>query len=293
VSNSPVPPQPGEPIGAQPEVPVCVRHPDRPTRLRCVRCERPACPECLRDASVGYQCVDCIREAQGTVRRPRTFVGAEVGTRPLVMPVLIALNVLMFVLTAVQAQSVANNQKSPLFAEFVLWPTGVAGLGEWWRLLTAGFLHYGMTHIAFNMLALYVLGRDLEPAFGRLRFLALYLVSMFGGNVAVYLFGSPDALTAGASTAVYGLMGAMLVAVLKLKLNPGTALAVIGLNVVLSFTLPGISLLGHLGGLVVGAGLAAGLIYAPRERRDLWQGALVAATVVVLIGLALVGTARF
>ncbi|MEO6085867.1 MAG: rhomboid family intramembrane serine protease [Umezawaea sp.] len=258
-----------------------------------MRCERPACPECLRDASVGYQCVDCIREAQGTVRRPRTFVGAEIGTRPLVTPILIAVNVLMFVLTAVQAQSVADNWRSPVFADLVLAPTRVALAGEWWRLLGAGFLHYGLTHIAFNMLALYVLGRDLEPAFGRTRFLALYLVSMFGGNVAVFLFGSPNSLTAGASTAVYGLMGAMLVAVLKLKLNPGTALAVIGLNVVLSFTLPGISLLGHLGGLAVGAGLAAGLIYAPRERRDVWQGSLIAATTLVLISLVVVGTAMF
>lgn len=257
-----------------------------------MRCERPACPECLRDASVGYQCVDCIREAQGTVRRPRTFVGAEVGTRPLVMPILIVVNVIMFVLTAVQAQSALNNQRSEVFEALVLWPQGVALFGEWWRLLGAGFLHYGPTHIVFNMLALYVLGRDLEPAFGRVRFLALYLVSMFGGNVAVFLFGSPNALTAGASTAVYGLMGAMLVAVLKLKLNPGTALAVIGLNVVLSFTLPGISLVGHLGGLAVGAGLAAGLIYAPRERRELWQGGLVAATTLVLIGLVVVGSTQ-
>lgn len=257
-----------------------------------MRCERPACPECLRDASVGHQCVDCIREAQGTVRRPRTFVGAEVGTRPLVTPILIAVNVLVFALTVVQAQSVADNWRSAIFGDFVLVPARVALAGEWWRLLGAGFLHYGLAHLALNMLALYVLGRDLEPAFGRVRFLSVYLVSMFGGNVAVFLFGAPSTNTVGASTAVYGLMGAMLVAVLKLKLNPGTALAVIGLNVVLSFTLPGISLLGHLGGLVVGAGVAAGLIYAPRERRDLWQGALVAATTLALIGLVLVGTAR-
>ncbi|WNV91948.1 rhomboid family intramembrane serine protease [Umezawaea sp. Da 62-37] len=218
-------------------------------------------------------------------------MGAEIGGRPLVTPILIVLNVLVFVFTAVQASSVANNQNSEFFADFVLWPVAVY-LGDWWRLLSSGFLHIGPAHLALNMLALYVLGRDLEPVFGRVRFLALYLVSMFGGGVAVYLFGDVRTPVAGASGAVYGLMGAMLIAVLKLKLNPGSALAVIGLNVVISFTLPGISLLGHLGGLAVGAAIAAGMIFAPRERRDLWQTALVVATVVVLIGLVIMRTAQ-
>lgn len=240
---------------------------------------------------MGYHCVDCVREGQQGVRRPRTFVGAEVGARPLVMPILIALNVLVFVLTAVQAGSVSDNQRSEVFADFVLWPVAVYS-GEWWRLLSAGFLHIGPAHLALNMLALYVLGRDLEPVFGRLRFLAIYLVSMLGGGVAVYLFGDVRVPVAGASGAVYGLMGAMLVAVLRLKLNPGSALAVIGLNVVISFTLPGISLLGHLGGLAIGAAVTAGMIFAPRERRDLWQTALVVATTVVLISLVLVRTAQ-
>jgi membrane associated rhomboid family serine protease len=218
-------------------------------------------------------------------------VGAEVGVRPLVMPVLIALNVLVFVITAVQAGSVSNNQRSAVFNDFVLWPLGVY-LGQWWRLLTSGFLHIGPAHLALNMLALYVLGRDLEPAFGRLRFLAVYLTSMLGGGVAVYLFGDVRTPVAGASGAVYGLMGAMLIAVLRLKINPSSALLIIGLNVVLSFTLPGISLLGHLGGLAVGAAVTAGMVFAPRERRDLWQTALVIATVVVLIGLVLVRSAQ-
>ncbi|PRY45906.1 rhomboid family intramembrane serine protease [Umezawaea tangerina] len=218
-------------------------------------------------------------------------MGAEIGGRPLVTPILIVLNVLVFVLTAVQASSVANNQNSEVFTDFKLVPAAVY-LGDWWRLLTSGFLHIGPAHLALNMLALYVLGRDLEPAFGRVRFLALYLVSLFGGGVAIYLFGNVLTPVAGASGAVYGLMGAMLVAVLRLKLNPSSALAVIGLNVVISFTLPGISLLGHLGGLVVGAAVAAGMVYAPQERRDVWQAAMVVATVVVLIGLVVVRTAQ-
>ncbi|RKT51858.1 rhomboid family intramembrane serine protease [Saccharothrix australiensis] len=283
--TEPVPP--GDPVGAA----ACARHPDRVTGLRCTRCERPACPECLREASVGYQCVDCVSEGRRGVRTARTFVGAEFSSRTVVTPVLIAVNVLLFALTAVQASSVVSNARSPLFADLVLWPVGVY-FGEWWRLVTSGFLHFGPAHLALNMIALYVLGRDLEPVFGKVRFLAVYLVSLLGGGVAVYLFGGVDTPVAGASGAVYGLMGAMLVAVLRLKLNPGSALGVIALNLVLSFTLPGISLLGHLGGLVVGAAVTAGLVYAPPARRDLWQGVAVGAAFALLVVMAFVRTAQ-
>ncbi|MEU4741850.1 rhomboid family intramembrane serine protease [Actinosynnema sp. NPDC023658] len=292
MADSPTSPPPGEPIGARPDLPVCARHPDRATGLRCVRCDRPACPECLREASVGYQCVDCVNQGRAAVRRPRTFVGAELAQRMVVTPVLIAVNLLMYVITAAQAGSVSQNQASPLFVDFVMYTPAVAGADQWWRLLTSGFLHYGPLHLALNMIALYVLGRDLEPVFGRLRFSAVYLVSLLGGSVAVYLFGGIDTVVAGASGAVYGLMGAMLVAVLRLKLNPGPALGVIALNVVLSFTLPGISLLGHLGGLVVGAALTAGLVYAPADKRNTWQAAAVAAAVVLLVVMAVVRTGQ-
>lgn len=292
MADSPISPPPGDPIGARSDLPVCVRHPDRATGLRCVRCDRPSCPECLREASVGYQCVDCVNEGRATVRRPRTFVGAEFSQRTVVTPVLIAVNVLMYAITAVQAGSLMGNQASTLFVDLVMWTGGVAGYGEWWRLVTSGFLHYGPVHLAMNMIALYVLGRDLEPVFGRLRFSAVYLVSMLGGGVAVYLFGGVNTLVAGASGAVYGLMGAMLVAVLRLKLNPGSALGVIGLNLVLSFTLPGISLLGHLGGLVIGAAVTAGLVYAPAQKRDNWQTAVVLGAFVLLVVLAIVRTGQ-
>ncbi|WP_158850465.1 rhomboid family intramembrane serine protease [Saccharothrix deserti] len=292
MADSPISPPPGEPIGARPDLPVCVRHPDRATGLRCVRCDRPACPECLREASVGYQCVDCVNEGRSTVRRPRTFVGAEFSQRMVVTPVLIAVNVLMYAITALQAGDLMRNQSSPLFLDFVMWTRAVAAGDEWWRLVTSGFLHYGPAHLALNMIALYVLGRDLEPVFGKLRFSAVYLVSLLGGGVAVYLFGGVDTFVAGASGAVYGLMGAMLVAVLRLKLNPGPALGVIGLNVVLSFTLPGISLLGHLGGLVIGAAVTAGLVYAPVQKRDNWQTSAVVGAFVLLVVLAFVRTGQ-
>jgi len=269
-----------------PGLPACVRHPDRPTGLRCVRCDRPACPQCLREASVGYQCVDCVAEGQRSVRRPTTVAGATPGTRLVVVPVLIAINVAIFVITASQAGSANANEDSALFGRWVLWPLGIAAFDQPWRLITSGFLHYGPFHLALNMLALWIIGRDLEPLLGRVRFTAVYLLSLLGGSVAVFLFGSLNAQTAGASGAVWGAMGAILVVVLRLKLNPQPVLAVIAINAVISF-LPGISLLGHLGGFVAGVLATAALLYAPRERQVPLQAAALVGLGVLLVGLGM------
>lgn len=290
MSTPPEPPQQQWGTGAA--LPACVRHPDRPTGLRCTRCDRPACPDCLREAPVGYQCVDCVGEARRTARRGTTVAGAKPNQRLVVVPVLIAINLLVFAITAFQARSFTHNEVSPLFSDWSLWPPIVAA-GEWWRLFTSGFLHYGPLHIALNMIALYVLGRDLEPVLGRARFTAVYLVSLLGGGVAVFLFGGTNTAVAGASGAVFGLMGGIAVVLLRLRLNPGPALGIIALNVFISITLPGISLLGHLGGLVVGAIATAAMVYAPARARNAWQTGAVLGLVVALVGLFLVRDAQF
>ena len=156
-----------------------------------------------------------------------------------------------------------------MFVEGTLIPGSVAA-GEYWRLLTSGFLHfgnyggYGPVHLIFNMFALWVIGRDLEVALGKLRFLAVYLLALFGGSTAVMLFGDPLGSVAGASGAIYGLFGGIAVVVFRAKMNPTPVLVLLGINIFLSIALPGISLLGHLGGLVVGALATAALVYAPR-----------------------------
>jgi membrane associated rhomboid family serine protease len=290
VTNSPVPP--GGPVGAQPELPVCVRHSDRPTGLRCTRCDRPACPDCLREASVGYQCVDCVREGSRTVRRPRTIAGAELNTKLLITPALIAINVLVFGVTAIQGKGLSRNFNSELFSDWSLLPTAIAN-GEWWRIFTSGFLHFGPAHLALNMLALWMLGRELEPVLGRLRYIGVYLMALLGGSAAAYLLGSVCTETAGASGAVFGLMGGLLAVLLRLKLSLTPVLTTIGINVLISIIVPGISLLGHLGGLVVGGLLTAGMVDPPAQQRNKWQlAALIAllvliATVVVMRNNAL------
>lgn len=269
--------------GAPPQLPGCVRHPDRPTGLRCVRCDRPACPDCLRDASVGMQCVDCVAQAERTTRRSTTVAGARLREKPILVPVLIAINVVIFAITALQAGSM-RNFASALFGDFAMLPLTVAA-GEWWRLLSSGFLHIGFLHLAMNMIALWVIGRDLELLLGRSRFIAVYALSLLGGSVAVFLFGAVNAPVAGASGAIYGLMGGIAIAALRLKISMRPVLIVIGLNIVLSISIPGISLLGHLGGLVLGVAATAAMVYAPRQNRNLVQAGAVAGLLVVMIAV--------
>lgn len=230
----------------------CYRHPDRRTGLSCTRCERPICPDCLTPASVGFQCPDCVAEGQASIRRPsatRTAI-ARSRVQPIVTYGLIALNLLMYVVTVVQAGSITDNQLSGLFQDLAMWGPLVEN-GEVWRLGSSTFLHYGLTHVAVNMLSLYLIGRDIEQVLGRWRYLAVYLLAGIGGSLAVLLF-TPNAIVAGASGSVFGLLGAAGVIMLRNKQNLQPLIGILLLNVFISF-LPGISLAAHAGGLIVGA----------------------------------------
>ncbi|MGV0853775.1 rhomboid family intramembrane serine protease [Mycolicibacterium phlei] len=270
------------PTPPPPPAPTCYRHPDRVTYVRCARCNRFICPECMRNAAVGHQCVDCVNEAARSVRQPRTQFGGVPQGRPTVTYTLIAVNVLVFLLQA---------GVPGLTREFVLQPYAVAD-GELYRLLTSAFLHYGLTHILFNMWALYVVGPPLEAALGRLRFVGLYALSALGGSVLVYLASAPNAATAGASGAIFGLFGATFVVGKRLNMDVRWVIAIIVLNLAVTFVIPlissqNISWQGHLGGLFTGAVVAAAYVYAPQRSRD---GVQIAATVaVVLLFAVLIG----
>ncbi len=230
------------------------------------------------------------------MRQARTPVGAPVPTRPTpyVTYVLIALNVAVFVITAIQAHSVAANSSSNLFYDWVLAPRAVAQ-GQWIRVVGGAFLHYGPLHLVVNMFALYLLGRDAETALGRWRYLAIYLTSLLGGAAAV-MWLAPNDATAGASGAIFGLFGALTVVLLRLRRSPTQLLVVIAINLIISVSVPGISLWGHLGGLAAGTLATVGLLYGPQwlrvrtQRTGLRAGwaavALVAVLALVLIGAA-------
>lgn len=251
--------------------PTCYRHPDRPTYVGCTRCGRPVCPDCMRSAAVGHQCVDCVQAAAQSVPAATTAFGGvhRTGT-PVITYTLIAVNVLVFVL---QTTSPA------LLGRMALWPPAVAG-GDLYRLATSAFLHYGILHLLFNMWALYVVGPPLEEWLGRLRYVALYAISALGGSVMVYLFSPLNASTVGASGAVFGLFGATFVVARRLKLDVRWVVTLIVINLVLTFSIPGISWQGHLGGLLTGGVIAGAYVYAPRAHRTLVQAG---ATIGVLV----------
>ncbi|MFI6048209.1 rhomboid family intramembrane serine protease [Nocardia sp. NPDC051321] len=276
---------------AQPPAPTCVRHPQRPTGLACTRCGRPACPECLRPAAVGQHCVDCLRQEQREVAPVRTVAGAPAAraSLPYVTYALIAVNVAVFAITAAQSKSLLENRTSALFHDWVLFPP-LVGHGEWFRVIGSGFLHYGPIHLLLNMFALYVIGRDTELVLGRLRYLAVYLASLLGGSAAVMVF-SQDTSTAGASGAVYGLFGAITVILIRLRQNPNQMLILIGINVFISFSLPGISLFGHLGGLAAGTLATLGILFLPTWLRAKSQetARLIGWVAVALVALIAVG----
>jgi membrane associated rhomboid family serine protease len=170
------------------------------------------------------------------------------------------------------------------------WLPGVSD-GAYWQLLTSVFTHVTGWHIAFNMLALWVLGPQLELAVGRARFLALYLLSGLSGSLFVYWLAEEYLLTVGASGAIFGLMGALLVLAIKVRGQLQQILIWLGINFVITVLLPNVSWQGHLGGFVGGALIAAALVYAPRSRRTLWQSAGLGAIAVVLLAGVLLRTA--
>ncbi|MFC4062963.1 rhomboid family intramembrane serine protease [Planomonospora corallina] len=270
---------PGE-SGTQ-AVPTCYRHPDRETYVRCQRCDRSICPDCMRDAAVGFQCPECVAQGNKTVRQAQTVFGGRHVTTPYVTWGLLALNVLAYV---------AENVFQWVLGDFAMHAGFVAYGGEWWRLITGAFLHsplggggFALTHILFNMWALYVIGPELERRLGSIRFLALYLLSALGGSVAVYLLSA--SYTVGASGAIYGMFAALFVVSRKLGYDARGVLWLIAINVVITFAGFGISWQGHLGGLVTGAVVSAVLVYAPAKNRTAVQVAGCAAVLLLLVAM--------
>lgn len=278
---------PVDPIDQAGGPPVCPRHPDRVAYVRCQRCGRPTCPECQRPAAVGIHCVDCVRDAARTAPQRRTAFGAPVREGgPVVTYSILGLTVLSFLLQLFLGDTWTD--------ALIFWPAGAED--EPYRFVTSALLHstggsLGLTHVLFNMYALWILGPSLEQAFGRLRFLALYVLSAVGGHVLVLLVASRTDLSwvtgvLGASGAIFGLFGALLVAQRRVGGNLRPIAVVLGLNLVITFLVPNISWQGHVGGLVTGVALGAVYAYAPKERRTVLHVAGTVAVVVALVALA-------
>lgn len=271
----------------------CYRHPGRGTHIRCTRCDRPICPECMVNASVGFQCPDCARQGAGTghglgAARPRTVAGAPITADPrLITKILLALNVAVFIVVYVKG-SLLQDLTLLGRANFYYGgpPEGVAE-GQWYRLVTSMFLHQEVWHIAFNMLGLWWLGGPLEAALGRARYLTLYLLSGLAGSALTYWLAAPNQPSLGASGAIFGLLGATAVLMRRLNYDMRPVFALLAVNLVITFNpWGGIAWQAHVGGLIAGTLIAIGMVHAPRERRALVQYgtcALVLATVVAIV----------
>jgi membrane associated rhomboid family serine protease len=265
------PPEDGQ---SQPPAPTCYRHPGRQTYVSCVRCGRPACPDCLRPAAVGHQCVECIRDGNQGARPAMGRFGGAVSSRPRVTWTLMALNVILYVVQLAHPT---------LQSDWLMYGYGVAG-GQWYRLLTSAFLPgaggLGLLDIAFNMWALYIVGPAMERVLGGVRYLAVYIASAIGGGVAYYFIADPRQGALGASGAIFGLFGAWFILSRRMGVDSRQVVTLIVLNLVIGFV--GASYIAwqdHIGGLVTGAVLTAAYVYAPRKNRTVIQ---IAATVVVL-----------
>ncbi|NUK10957.1 rhomboid family intramembrane serine protease [Streptomyces lunaelactis] len=290
------PGSPQEPQDAH-GLPSCYRHPGRDTGIRCTRCERPICPDCMVSASVGFQCPECVRTGSGTghgptANQPRTVAGGTiVADSFLVTKILVAINVAVFVVVlALRDRFVAETDLiGYAFSPQLNAVVGVAD-GEWYRLLTSTFLHQEVSHILFNMVSLWFLGRLVEPALGRSRFIAVYLLSGLGGSTLAYLIAAPNQPSLGASGAIFGLMGAFAVLARRVNLDMRPVIAILALSLLLTFTREGISWEGHIGGLVVGALVTLGLVYAPREHRTLVQVGTCALVLIATVGIVVART---
>ncbi|HRY08639.1 MAG: rhomboid family intramembrane serine protease [Actinobacteria bacterium] len=234
----------------------------------------------MNAAPVGFQCPECVAAGQAAVREPRTVFGGRLTSSSTVTITLIGICVAIFVVQSlVGVNSVASN--------WGMWPAAVAVNDEWYRLLTSVFLHGSWLHLAFNMYVLYVLGPPLERLLGHVRFLALFLIAGLGGAVASFSFSTINTVSVGASGAIFGLMGALVVAGRHLRADITQVLILIGINVVIGFIAPGVDWRAHLGGLLVGGAVAFVFSKAPRgSSQTLVQVIGCAVIVLVLAGIA-------
>ncbi|MEV6163600.1 rhomboid family intramembrane serine protease [Streptomyces sp. NPDC052052] len=276
----------------------CYRHPGRGTHIRCTRCDRPICPECMVNASVGFQCPDCARQGAGTghgpgAARPRTIAGAAVTADPrLITKILLGINVAVFI--AVWANSALIDDLMLIGRATFHYGGPLEGVaeGQWYRLVTSMFLHQQVWHILFNMLGLWWLGGPLEAALGRARYLSLYLLSGLAGSALTYWLAAPVQGSLGASGAIFGLLGATAVLMRRLNYDMRPVFVLLAVNLVITFNpWGGIAWQAHVGGLIAGTLIAIAMVHAPRERRTLVQFGACALVLVAVIAVVVARTA--
>ena len=273
-----------------PEALHCYRHPDRETLLSCSSCERPICEKCMTTAAVGLRCPECAGGGRPRPQAPRRL-GAASSAMPVATVTLIAINVLAFLVEMAQGVALRGVGGSDLVDQGAIYGPGVAD-GEWYRLVTGGFLHAGLLHLLFNMYLLWMVGGALERYAGTARFLAVYFSALLWGSAGALVM-SPDSRTVGASGAVFGLMAALFLLERQkgIALLGGSVGALLAINLVFTFVFPGVSIGGHIGGII--GGLAAGFVLSGYGRGHMAYGRVGVqgwgAIVALMVGAVVVG----
>jgi membrane associated rhomboid family serine protease len=285
------------PFPPAPTIEVCYRHPDVQTRVHCTRCDRPICPDCMIPAPVGHQCPECVEQARRDFRSGpgRALRGGVSATNALLVAIAIP-----FVIEVLLGgpQALFNPSREILFDMGAMQPIAVAD-GQFWRLFTAMFLHFGLLHIALNAYFFWLFGRMVEASFGRTWMVLIYVVAGFLASVGSYAFGPVTILAVGASGAISGVFGAFIAYNYRRRqhamnaANLRLALTVIVLNAVIAIAYRSIDWRAHVGGLV--AGFALGYLAdssGPARQRAVVRFAGVATLVVIGIALVLWRTAE-
>lgn len=272
----------------------CYRHPNRETAVSCSSCGRPICPECMTPTPVGMRCPECMNQRTRVVRNPTGTPSAlSLGGFPATV-VLIAINVLVYLVEVAKGSGgIGSLGIETIYEMGGLWGPAVHEGGDWWRIVTSGFVHVSIFHIGFNMLLLYFMGRLLEPAIGSLRFTVIYFASLLAGSF-VALWFSPDTVSAGASGAIFGVLGATFVIARGRNLEgiAGQLGVLIVINLVFTFAGRGISIGAHVGGLV--AGVLCGLLIVAGEQGRYGRGLSRANRLAVEVGaMAALGVLSF
>lgn len=268
--------------------PTCYRHPGRETYIACQRCGRHICPECMRPAAVGFQCPECVAEGAASVRRPRSETVRRLRSSG--TPVTYGLMALCVLVYLGQVVHPAITARYELFAGPFAPPYGGVAGGQWYRLVTAIFLHQSVIHIGVNMMSLYFVGRPLEISLGRVRFLAVFFIGGLGGSAAAYVL-SPQAPTIGASGAIFAVFGTLIVVARKVGADLRGMIGILVLNLVLSFS-GNISWQAHIGGLVSGLLMGLALVRTRGRHSTLIQAAGVAAVFVIVVVAVVAKTAQ-
>jgi len=248
-------------------MPVCYRHPTRETGVACSNCGRPICPDCMTSTTVGMRCPECARQRTRVVR-PRAM--ADVA--PTATQAIIAINVVAFIAELAGGHGGLGNVGGTVYEKGALFGPLVSPGGEWWRILTSGFLHASILHIGFNMVFIWMIGRSLEPAIGSARFALAYVAALVCGSFGVLLL-EPHAVAVGASGAAFGLLGVLMVEARRRGISLwSTGLIQVALfNFIFTFTVPGIAIGAHVFGFA--GGIVVGVIYDQCDRRRLPRSA--------------------